>query len=70
MNWQDVPEIDVVICNAGVMWIADHQMSVDQIEMQLATNHIGHFLFVKLILKKLTAASATKPVLREQRQIS
>lgn len=61
MNWQDVPEIDVVICNAGVMWIAEHQMSVDQIEMQFATNHIGHFLFVNLILKKLTAASAHAP---------
>ncbi|KAJ9635026.1 hypothetical protein H2204_005981 [Knufia peltigerae] len=58
---KDIPEVDIVICNAGVMWIQDHQQSPDNIEMQFATNHVGHFLFVNLILPKLIAAASHSP---------
>jgi NAD(P)-dependent dehydrogenase (short-subunit alcohol dehydrogenase family) len=57
----DVSQIDVVICNAGVMFIPNHETSVDGYEMQFATNHLGHFLFVSLILTKLKAAAANSP---------
>ena len=60
-GYADVPKIDVVICNAGVMWIQEHETSVDGIEMQFATNHLGHFLFVNLILAKLITAAKSSP---------
>ena len=55
--YPDVPDIDIVICNAGVMWLPQHELSVDGVEMQFATNHLGHFLFVNLIMEKLIAAA-------------
>ncbi|KAL6248471.1 hypothetical protein RBB50_004726 [Rhinocladiella similis] len=58
---KDIAEIDIVICNAGVMWIQEYQQSADDIEMQFATNHVGHFLFVNLILPKLVAAAKHSP---------
>ena len=53
--------IDVVINNAGVMAIPKRTTTEDGIEMQLGTNHIGHFLFTNLILSKLKAAAQTAP---------
>ena len=49
--------IDVLINNAGVAAIAERTLSEDGIEMQFATNHIGHFLFTNLIMPKLAAAA-------------
>lgn len=57
----DVPQIDILINNAGVMDIAERTLSVDGIEMQFATNHVGHFLFTNLILPKILAAAETSP---------
>lgn len=51
-----MPKIDIVICNAGVMWLPQCELSEDGVEMQIATNHLGHFLFVNLIMEKLVAA--------------
>ena len=47
--------IDVLINNAGIMAVP-FQLSVDGLESQLATNHVGHFLFTNLIISKLLAA--------------
>jgi NAD(P)-dependent dehydrogenase (short-subunit alcohol dehydrogenase family) len=55
--YPDVPDIDIIICNAGVMWLPQQELSVDGVEMQFATNHLGHFLFVNLIVEKLIAAA-------------
>lgn len=52
----ELDAIDCVICNAGVMSIPYRQLSKDGIEMHFATNHIGHFLFVNLIMEKIIAA--------------
>lgn len=57
MNWADVEGLDVLINNAGVMGLPERVLSVDGIEMQFATNHIGHFLFTNLIRNKLVAAA-------------
>ncbi|KAJ7158848.1 NAD-P-binding protein [Mycena filopes] len=54
--------IDVVITNAGVMG-TPYQKTVDGIELQLACNHVGHYLFVNLIIPKLLESSAPRVVL-------
>jgi len=57
LSYSDVPQIDILINNAGVMNIPDRTVSEGGIEMQFATNHIGHFLFTNLIVGKLIASS-------------
>jgi NAD(P)-dependent dehydrogenase (short-subunit alcohol dehydrogenase family) len=57
LSYSDVPQIDILINNAGVMNIPDRTVSEDGIEMQFATNHIGHFLFTNLIVSKLIGSS-------------
>lgn len=57
----DIPHIDLLINNAGVMNIAKRTLSVDGIEMQFATNHVGHFLFTNLVSPKLMMAATNSP---------
>lgn len=57
LSWADVPTIDLVIHNAGVMNIPERMLSPDGIEMHLATNHVGPFLFTNLIMPRLVAAA-------------
>ncbi|KAK5092889.1 hypothetical protein LTR24_004803 [Lithohypha guttulata] len=59
MEASDVPHIDVLINNAGVMDIQERTLSPEGIEMQFATNHIGHFIFTNLIFPKVAAAAKT-----------
>ncbi|EXJ82480.1 hypothetical protein A1O3_06293 [Capronia epimyces CBS 606.96] len=61
LSWTDVPTIDLVINNAGVMNLPQKLLSPEGIEMHLATNHIGHFLLTNLILPKLIAAAKNSP---------
>ncbi len=49
--------IDILIANAGVMNPPTRQLSADGFELQLATNHLGHFALVARLL----------PLLREGR---
>lgn len=44
--------IDVIVNNAGIM-ASPFSMTVDGIENQFATNHIGHFLLTNLLLPKI-----------------
>lgn len=44
--------IDVLMNNAGLMG-PDFKLSIEGIESQMATNHIGHFLLTKLLWKNL-----------------
>ncbi|KAH8601795.1 dehydrogenase [Bisporella sp. PMI_857] len=46
--------IDIIVNNAGIM-ATPYRKSVDGIESQFATNHIGHFLLTNLLLPKLLA---------------
>jgi NAD(P)-dependent dehydrogenase (short-subunit alcohol dehydrogenase family) len=49
--------IDILINNAGVMALPERTLSEDGIELQFATNHIGHFLLTNLVMPKLVAAA-------------
>lgn len=59
--WDDLPAIDVVVNNAGIMAV-DYQLSPDGFESQLATNHLGPFLFTNLIMDKIVAAAEPRIV--------
>ncbi|MCZ2828101.1 SDR family oxidoreductase [Modestobacter sp. VKM Ac-2986] len=50
--------IDVLVANAGVMTPPERQATVDGHELQLATNHLGHFALVAQLLPLLRAGSA------------
>lgn len=61
LSWSDVPTIDIVVNSAGVMLLPEKTITEDGIEMQFATNHIGHFLFTCLIMPKLIKAAEKNP---------
>jgi NAD(P)-dependent dehydrogenase (short-subunit alcohol dehydrogenase family) len=54
-SWTDVPTIDVVINNAGIM-AKPFDLTEDGIESQFHANHLGHFLLTQLIMGKILAA--------------
>ena len=51
----NVEKIDVLINNAAVM-ACPYSKTVDGIECQFGTNHVGHFLLTNLIMPKILAA--------------
>jgi NAD(P)-dependent dehydrogenase (short-subunit alcohol dehydrogenase family) len=57
LGWEDTPAIDVVVNNAGIMSIPERTFSEDGIELHMATNYVGHFLFTNLIMLKIIAAA-------------
>ncbi|KAK8102450.1 hypothetical protein PG984_015596 [Apiospora sp. TS-2023a] len=61
-GWADVPCIDVLVNNAGVMAV-DYGVSPDGHENHLATNHLGPFLFTNLIMEKVLASAAPRVVM-------
>jgi len=48
--------LNVLINNAGVMF-CPFQLSKDGVEMQFATNHLGHFLLTNLLLDNMKATA-------------
>jgi NAD(P)-dependent dehydrogenase (short-subunit alcohol dehydrogenase family) len=53
--------LDVLVNNAGVMAIP-YRRTADGFEMQLGTNHLGHFALTALLLERLLAAAAGRVV--------
>ncbi|MGF1468889.1 MAG: oxidoreductase [Sandaracinaceae bacterium] len=53
--------LDVLVNNAGVMALP-HRTTTDGFEMQLGTNHLGHFALTGLLLPSLLAAEAPRVV--------
>jgi NAD(P)-dependent dehydrogenase (short-subunit alcohol dehydrogenase family) len=51
-----VEKIDYLINNAGIMGIPEFKKSEDGIELQFASNHVGHFLLTNLLMDKIIAA--------------
>lgn len=59
---EQVSSLDVLLCNAGIM--APRKLStIDGLEQQFFTNHIGHFLLIKLLLDHVKAANAGRLVI-------
>ncbi|XP_008781577.1 short-chain dehydrogenase TIC 32, chloroplastic-like [Phoenix dactylifera] len=48
--------LNILINNAGIM-ACPFQLSRDGIELQFATNHLGHFLLTNLLLEKMKATA-------------
>ncbi|CZT05358.1 related to double substrate-specificity short chain dehydrogenase/reductase 2 [Rhynchosporium agropyri] len=57
LSWSDISTLDIIVNSAGIMCIPERTLSEDGIEIQFATNHIGHFLFTSLIMPKLIKSS-------------
>lgn len=53
--------LDVLVANAGVM-MTPHRTTVDGFELQLGTNHLGHFALVGQLLPLLLATPASRVV--------
>lgn len=60
-SWTDVPHIDVVVNSAGLMAVP-YGTTVDGFENQFAVNHLGHFLFINLIMDKILASKSPRVV--------
>ncbi|KAL6871287.1 NAD(P)-binding protein [Trichoderma novae-zelandiae] len=60
-SWDDVPAIDVLMNNAGIMAVP-YSICEDGYESQLTCNHLGPFLFTNLILDKLLASTDKRVV--------
>jgi NAD(P)-dependent dehydrogenase (short-subunit alcohol dehydrogenase family) len=57
----DEERLDLLINNAGVM-VPPYTKTVDGFELQLATNHLGHFALTGLLLDKLLATPHSRVV--------
>ncbi len=53
--------LDLLINNAGVM-AAPYSMTVDGFELQLGTNHLGHFALTGLLLDRLLGTAGSRVV--------
>ena len=53
--------LDVLVANAGVM-MTPHQTTADGFELQLGTNHLGHFALIGQLLPLLLATPASRVV--------
>ncbi|KAH7101574.1 NAD(P)-binding protein [Auriculariales sp. MPI-PUGE-AT-0066] len=56
----EIPRLDVLINNAGIM-AQPFSLTMDGIESQFGTNHVGHFLFTNLLMPKLKLAQSGTP---------
>lgn len=57
----DVERLDLLVNNAGIMW-TPQQRTQDGFELQLGTNHLGHFALTGLLLARLNRAEAPRVV--------
>jgi NAD(P)-dependent dehydrogenase (short-subunit alcohol dehydrogenase family) len=58
---QGVEEVDLLVNNAGVMALP-HRRTADGFEMQLGTNHLGHFALTGLLMPTLLAGTDPRVV--------
>ncbi|MEY4990979.1 MAG: hypothetical protein RIS08_1205 [Actinomycetota bacterium] len=53
---KSIESVDLLMNNAGLMG-PDFKLSIEGIESQMATNHVGHFLLTALLWSKLDAVN-------------
>lgn len=61
-SWDDIPAIDVLVNNAAIA-ATEFKLSPEGLELQLAVNYLGPFLFTNLVMKKVAAAQEPRVVL-------
>src|SRR5262249_33520513 len=55
------PKLDILCNNAGVMALP-YRKTADGFEMQIGTNHLGHFALTGLLMRRLLAADGSRVV--------
>merc|ERR1719296_403961 len=55
--------LDVLVCNAGVMMPAELTHTKDGFELQMGTNHFGHFLLCELLRNVLEKSAPSRVVI-------
>ncbi len=55
-------DLDILVNNAGVMALDQRRQTADGFEMQLGTNHLGHFALTGLLLPQLQAQGGGRVV--------
>ncbi|WP_421733911.1 oxidoreductase [Cellulomonas sp.] len=58
----DHATVDLLVNNAGVVLLGPRRTSADGLELQLATNMLGHFALTGLLLATLSAAASARVV--------
>ncbi|MCW2561628.1 MAG: dehydrogenase, short-chain alcohol dehydrogenase like protein [Mycobacterium sp.] len=56
------PRIDLLINNAGVMYVPTREVTKDGFEMQFGTNHLGHFALDGLLIDNLLGVEGSRVV--------
>ena len=56
------PRIDLLINNAGVMYVPTRETTKDGFEMQFGTNHLGHFALTGLLLDNMLTVQGSRVV--------
>lgn len=54
------PTLDILILNAGIMALPKRELSADGFEMQMQSNHLGHFLLTGLLLPHIQLSKAPR----------
>lgn len=55
------PRIDILVNNAGIM-VPPYGRTIDGFELQIGTNHMGHFLLTGLLMENIVAAPGSRVV--------
>ncbi|KAH8888080.1 putative short-chain dehydrogenase [Thozetella sp. PMI_491] len=61
LSWSDIPTVDILVNNAAVGGFPERTITEDGVEMNMATNHVGHFLLTCLLMPKLISAAQGNP---------
>ncbi|PRP82739.1 retinol dehydrogenase 11-like [Planoprotostelium fungivorum] len=54
--------LHILVLNAGIMALPERKTTKDGLEMQMGTNHFGHFLLTGLLMDRLKAAQGARVV--------